>query len=218
MSLAIFARNLLDDYRSTAAIAPSSRSLANAMVEPLQGRAPRVVVEFGPGTGVVTRELLKLVPEDGMLLAFEISPRFVAYLRNTISDERLQIVQAGAETATAELNRRGIDRIDAVVSSLGLGFLDKALVDEIFEPLLPRLGADGVVTQFQYFHRARVLDGRVEYFNADKLMRRYFRSVRSRRVWRNLPPAHVITCTGAWVGSPRVRVGVGGTILGYTRT
>ena len=100
MSLATFARNFLDDYKGTAAIVPSSRSLANAMVEPLRGKPLRVAVEFGPGTGVVTSELLNIMPDDGILLAFEISPRFVAYLRDTCSDQRLQIVQAGAETAS----------------------------------------------------------------------------------------------------------------------
>ena len=218
MSFATFARNLLDDYKGTAAIVPSSRSLASAMVEPLRGKPPRVAVEFGPGTGVVTSELLNIMPDDGILLAFEISPRFVAYLRDTCSDERLQIVEAGAETATAELRRRGIDQVDAVVSSLGLGFLDKTLVDAIFQPLLPRLSRDSVVTQFQYFHRARVHDGRVEYFNVDRLMRSYFRSVHSTWVWRNLPPAHVLRCTGARVASSRVRVETGRAALGYTRT
>ena len=218
MSLATFARNLLDDYKGTAAIVPSSRSLANAMVEPLRGKPLRVAVEFGPGTGVVTSELLNIMPDDGILLAFEISPRFVAYLRDTCSDERLQIVQAGAETASAELRRRGIDQVDAVVSSLGLGFLDKTLVDAIFQPLLPRLSRNSVVTQFQYFHRARVHEGRVEYFNVDRLMRRYFRSVHSTWVWRNFPPAHVLRCTGARVASSRVPVETGRAAVGYTRT
>lgn len=218
MSLATFARNLLDDYKGTAAIVPSSRSLASAMVEPLRGKPLRVAVEFGPGTGVVTSELLNIMPDDGILLAFEISPRFVTYLRDTCGDDRLRIVEAGAETATAELRRRGIEQVDAVVSSLGLGFLDKTLVDAIFQPLLPRLGRDSVVTQFQYFHRARVHEGRVEYFNVDQLMRRYFRSVHSTWVWRNLPPARVVRCTRARVVSSRARVENGRAAVGYTRT
>ncbi len=197
MSLATFARNAISDYRTTAAVVPSSQHLANAMVEPLRGKSLRVVLEFGPGTGVMTRELLRVMPDDAILLAFEISPRFAAYLRETGSDERLHIVQACAETATAELDRRGIDRVDGVVSSLGVSFMDLTLVDAIFRPLLPRLSHDGVVTQFQYIHRTRMHGGRVEYFNVGQLMGRYFRSVRSSCVWLNLPPAHVITCRGA---------------------
>jgi phospholipid N-methyltransferase len=203
MSFAIFARNAIADYRSTAAIVPSSQHLANAMVEPLRSRPLRVVVEFGPGTGVITRELLRAMPDKGNLLAFEISPRFVAYLRKTRKDKRLQIVQAGAETAVAELTRRGIDQVDAVVSSLGVSIMDIELVDAIFRPLLPRLGRHGVVTQFQYVHRTRVHGGRVEYFNLSNFMERYFRSVRSNCVLMNLPPAHVITCSGARTGDLR---------------
>ena len=71
----------------------------------------------------MTRELLRLMPDDGTLLTFEISARFVTYLRETIPDPRLQIVQASAETAAMELSRRGIEQVDGVVSSLGISFM-----------------------------------------------------------------------------------------------
>ena len=200
MSLPTFARNAIADYKSTAAIAPSSRQLASAMVKPLRGRQSRVVVEFGPGTGVITRELLKVLPDDCVLLAFEISPRFVEYLRRTVCDERLHVVQASAETASAELSRRGIHRVDAAISSLGISMMDMVHVESIFHALLPRLGRDGIFVQFQYVHRTRVAAGRVKYFNLETFLERYFKSVRSDCVWLNLPPAHVITCRGAKTG------------------
>ena len=197
MSLATFARNAIADYRSTAAVVPSSKQLARAMVAPLRGRTPRAVIEFGPGTGVMTRELLALLPPDGTLLAFEISPRFVTYLRETISDSRLQVVSAGAETAAAELRRRGLDKIDGVVSSLGIGLMDSVAADAIFRPLLPCMRAGGAITQFQYVYRMRIHRGFVERFDVGDFMGRYFRSVESTLVLMNLPPAFVLTCREA---------------------
>lgn len=167
------------------------------MVEPLRDRSPEVVVEFGPGTGVMTRELLRLMPPQGVLLALEISPRFVHYLSETIHDERLHVVQAGAETAAAELRRRGIDHIDGVVSSLGISMMESTLADAIFRPLLPSLHRGSTVTQFQYMQRVRMNRGRLEHFDAGLFLGRYFNSVRSSRVWLNFPPAFVITCRGA---------------------
>jgi len=68
MSLTTFAEQALADIHSTAAIAPSSRFLARAMVEPLAIDCRRVV-EFGPGTGAMTRALLDRLPADAEVLA-----------------------------------------------------------------------------------------------------------------------------------------------------
>ena len=196
MSVVTFVWNAIADYKSTASLVPSSRHLARAMVRPLCGKAPRVVVEFGPGTGVMTRELLRLMPDDGTLLAFEISPRFVTYLRETVPDPRLQIVQASAETAATELSRRGIEQVDGVVSSLGISFMDMGSVDAIFCPLLSHLGKKGTITQFQYVTAAWGSMAGVFSISMRAVMKRYFRCVQSTCVWLNLPPAFVITGHG----------------------
>ena len=197
MSLVRFATGALGNLKQTAAVAPSSKHLAKAMVAPLRSTARRYVVEFGPGTGAMTREILRCMPADSILLAFEINPQFADYLRSQIPDKRLQVVAAGAETATAELDRRGIAKVDAVVSSLGIANMETAAVDAVFGPLRPYLDPQGAITQFQYIYRIKLDQGRVEYFNTGSMMRRYFSKVRSARVWLNFPPAYVITCREA---------------------
>lgn len=197
MSLVTFATGALGNLKQTAAIAPSSKQLAKAMVEPLRSTARRCVIEFGPGTGVMTREILRCMPSDSILLAFEINTQFVDYLRETIPDGRLQVFAAGADTATAELERRGITEVDAVVSSLGIANMDTAAADAVFRPLRPYLNSQGTITQFQYVHRIKFQAGRAEYFDTGSFLRRHFSTVRSTCVWLNLPPAFVITCRGA---------------------
>lgn len=194
MGIATFAAQAISEFQSTAAIAPSSRFLAEAMVKPLPLDRARTVVELGPGTGVMTEELLEQLPYDAKLLAFEINPRFVEYLQINLPDPRLEVVQCGAERADVELERRGIGKVDAILSSLGLSLLPEPLVHEIFERLLPHLAPDGVFTQFQYVHRIRMQDGLPEYFDAAKLLERYFPVVRRRMIVRNLPPAFVYDC------------------------
>src|SRR4030095_6761995 len=63
--------------QATRQFVPSSLYLTKAMIEPLPLAQAKLVVEFGPGTGVMTRALLKRIPTDATLLAFEINPRFV---------------------------------------------------------------------------------------------------------------------------------------------
>ena len=197
MSLATFASQALANLQTTAAIVPSSRYLGRAMVEPLRWKNAKVVVELGPGTGVMTRELLSLLPPDATLLAFEISPSFVDYLRETIVDDRLHLVQAGAETAPDELRKLGIEHVDGIVSSLGITLMDEQVIDAIFRGLVPFLDESSTVTQFQYGSRVRLEEGRPVYFNVRALLDRYFKTVDSTIVWRNIPPAVVFECVGA---------------------
>lgn len=194
MSLSVFASQALSDFQATAAIAPSSKFLARAMVEPLPTADAEVVVEFGPGTGVMTRRLLDASPRDAKLLAFEVNPKFIDFLRKQMHDPRLEVLSKGAEEAGDELRKRGCRRVDAVLSSLGLTLMDEAIVARMFRELRPMLHDNTVFTQFQYVHRVRIEDRRWIYYDVRHILRRYFRSVERRMIVRNLPPAFVYEC------------------------
>jgi phosphatidylethanolamine/phosphatidyl-N-methylethanolamine N-methyltransferase len=184
------------DFRTVAAVAPSSRYLAQAMLEPLAFKRAHVVVEVGAGTGVITQALLKLIPADATLLTFEINDRFSSYLKSNVHDSRMVLVNARAETLLEELHRRGYDRADAVVSSLGLALMTDAQRHAFLSQLVGLLDETGVFTQYQYVHGLQVQNGHLKRFNAEQLLRRHFRSVQRTIIWRNLPPAFVFVCRG----------------------
>ena len=194
MSLTTFATQVLADFQSTAAVAPSTRFLAEAMVDPLPLTGAKVVVELGPGTGAMTRRLLKLLPWEARVLAFEINPRFIQYLKTELPDPRLEVVPTGAETAADELRRRGYRRVDAVLSSLGFGMMPAKFSHRVIGDLAPFLDSRSGFTQFQYIHNVRWHDGGVEFFDLREVLGQYFREIRRQIVWRNLPPAHVFNC------------------------
>lgn len=194
MNLTTFAKEAVTDFRTVGAVAPSSRYLIQAMVRPLPLKRARVVVEMGPGTGAMTHALLKLIPFDATLLAFEINARFSRYLRSSISDPRLVVINASAETLQKEVHSRGHDSVDAVVSSLALGFTPDRQRRNLLGGLASLLGESGVFTQYQYLHRLQMEKGQLRKFNLGLLLHRYFGSVQQRLIWRNLPPAFVFTC------------------------
>lgn len=200
MSKAAFVQEALADFHTTASVTPSSRYLARAMVKPLDVAKAKIVVEFGPGTGVMTRELLAAAPADARILAFEINPRFVDFLRAEIDDPRLEVIAAGAETAAVELQRRGFTRVDAVLSSLGFGMMPETVSRDILRELMPLLDKRSAFTQFQYLHGLRLLHGngngrgKVEFFNLRAFLGEYFPTVQTSICWRNLPPAKVFSC------------------------
>lgn len=194
MSLRIFAEEAWADFRTVAAISPSSSHLAAAMLAPLRMERSHVVVELGAGTGAITRALLEELPPSATLLVFEINRRFFNYLKRRFSDPRLVLIHASAEHLDSELRRRGVHRVDAVASSLGLGLMSERQRHALFKRLLPFLHDETVLTQYHYVHGLQFANGRLRWLSLGPLLGRYFGSVQSKITWRNLPPAFVFTC------------------------
>ncbi|NJM83919.1 MAG: hypothetical protein HC844_17035 [Tabrizicola sp.] len=93
---ALFRRRLLRNPKQMSAIAPSSRALANAMAEGL-GPATGRVVEFGAGTGRLTRGILEAGVPAAHLTLFELDPEFAPHLQAEFPGTILHLL--GAETA-----------------------------------------------------------------------------------------------------------------------
>lgn len=190
----MFAAQALADFQTTASVAPSSPQLVSAMVEHVPDVPAPVVVEFGAGTGAMTCALLEHLPADGRLFVFEINPRFVKHLKEKFSDPRMTLINASVENVDSELRSRGVRRVDAVVSSLGLSFMSPELRSTIFDRLMPFVHEKTVLTQYQYLVAMQISDGHIRRMDVRPLLRRYFGSIESRIVWFNLPPAYVFTC------------------------
>src|ERR1700682_476632 len=89
----LFFQESMRSLGPTASMFPSSRYLANALTRPIDFRHARTVVELGPGTGAVTKEILKHLRPDGKLFAIDINPIFIAHLRATCDDPRLVLLR-----------------------------------------------------------------------------------------------------------------------------
>jgi phospholipid N-methyltransferase len=187
----------LADFRTVGAVAPSSRFLTRAMVDPLPLRRAKVVVELGCGTGTVTQALLDQMPRESTLLAFEINPRFSRYLREQISDSRLVVLTTSAENVRQEVHRRGFQHVDAVASSLALTLMSDQLKHDILSESGGVLRPGGVFTQYLYLHGIQWQGGKPGLFAGARVLRGYFRDVEQTIVWPNLPPAFVYACRGA---------------------
>ncbi len=142
----------------------------------------------------MTEVLLKELPPQATLLVFETNSRFVEYLREKFPDPRLVLINSPAESLGPEIRKRGFDRVDAVVSSLGLGMMSAGQHHQLFSELVPFLHEKSVVTQYQYLMGLQLSKGKLTRLDLPLLLGRYFSSVKSRIVWRNLPPAFVFSC------------------------
>src|ERR1700737_2651217 len=150
MSLRMFVVEAMANFPVVGAISPSSRYLAAAMLEPLPMAETRVALELGAGTGAITHALLDRLPPHATLLVFEINRRFFDCLQQSISDPRVILINSSVENLDSELYRRGIQQVDAVVSSLGLAFMPDRERHALFQRLSPFLHQRSVFTQYQY--------------------------------------------------------------------
>ncbi len=89
-----FFREFRQRFKTTGAIAPSSRFLASAMTGPMKktlrrpDAPPQRILEIGPGTGAVTRSIVKLLrPEDRFDLV-ELNESFAELLNERFGSHR----------------------------------------------------------------------------------------------------------------------------------
>src|SRR3984893_9436809 len=97
-----FLRAYLRNPRTVGSVTPSTRFLARALTEHI---SPSVscVAELGPGTGPVTRAILERAGPATRVVAFETDPLLCAWLRRTVIDPRLRVLNAPAEELIAYL-------------------------------------------------------------------------------------------------------------------
>jgi phospholipid N-methyltransferase len=114
----LFARNFFRHPRMLGSIVPSSRFLIKQLLEPINWARARVIVEYGPGVGGITSEVLRRMRPDGTLIAIEMNPDFVSYLRRAIPDARLRVVDGSAADVDEVLGRFGLTRADYIISGI----------------------------------------------------------------------------------------------------
>jgi SAM-dependent methyltransferase len=81
-----------DRYLAPMDFAPHGRRLAKRVAE----LAPRSVLETAAGTGVVTRELARLLPADARITATDLSQPMIALAQSNLGSERIRWRQADA--------------------------------------------------------------------------------------------------------------------------
>lgn len=182
-SLWTFFRQWLKSPLRTAAVAPSSRNLAAAMMAELPPGA-RCVIELGGGTGALTKHLLEEGIEPSRLLVLELSEELHEHLRRRFP--RVTIALADARDLREVLRSTGFAEagaVDAVVSGLGLLSMVREAQHAILAAAFDCLSPEGRFIQFTYGPNPPV--------SADVVAALGLEVLRGDFVLRNVPPARV---------------------------
>jgi len=180
----LFARNFFRHPRMLGSIIPSSRFLIKQLLEPIDWEQARVIVEYGPGVGGITAEILRRMRPDARLIAIETNAQFVDFLRRTLVDERFRVVQASAADVLEILRQEGHSKANYIISGIPLGSMPASLREPILRNTCKALEAGGSFFVFQF--TTRVLPD----------LRRFFGYVKRRFEPLNVLPAHLFFCQG----------------------
>jgi phospholipid N-methyltransferase len=181
----LFARNFFRHPRMLGSIVPSSRFLIKQLLQPINWARARVIVEYGPGVGGITAELLRHMRADAVLIAIEMNPEFVRYLRRSLTDTRLKVVEASAESVDEILRRCGCPRADYIISGIPFSTIPPAQRERILRKTCAVLEPGGAFLVYQF--STRVLQD----------LKRIFGYVGRRFEPLNVLPAHLFICQPA---------------------
>lgn len=194
----VFFRESIRSLSVSASLFPSSRHLMEALLRFVDFSRIEVMIELGVGTGAITSGILAHLRPDARLYAIDLNPVFIQHIQSRIRDRRLIPVLGRAEQLQTLMNSMRIRKADAIVSSLGLTNMEDRQRSEIMGQAVDCLAPRGSLSQYQYLHASGEPNwlGRVglKRFPEEEFLRRYFGTVSSERVMRNLPPATVFTC------------------------
>ena len=163
-------------------IVPSSRFLIRQLLAPVNWTQARVFVEYGPGVGGITAEVLRRMHPDAILIAIEMNPDFVSYLGRAIPDPRLKVVEGSAESVDEILRRFGRDSADYIISGIPFSTIPAAVRERILRKTCDVLKPRGAFLVYQFSTRVF----------AD--LKRIFGYVGRKFEPLNVLPAHLFFC------------------------
>ncbi len=182
MSALAFLKRFIARPAQVASIIPSSQAVTKKVADRFDFSVPRVVVEFGPGEGCHTRELLRRATADSQFFLFEIDPELARLLeRQFAADKRVHVIHGDAATLPQELARRGIGHCDYVLSGIPFSLIDVEKKRHLLRGVYNALAAGGAFIIYQV---------------TDELRRHalpLFQRAQSEYCLRNFPPYFIIS-------------------------
>jgi phospholipid N-methyltransferase len=129
---------------------PSSRFLVNHVLREVDWSRARVFLEYGPGVGTFTTEILRRMRPDAVLIALETNADFVRFLRGKLRDDRLHVIHGSAADADAALAQLKLSRADYVISGIPYTTMPPDVRDLILRKTHSVLDSNGAFLVYQF--------------------------------------------------------------------
>jgi phospholipid N-methyltransferase len=179
----LFARNFFKHPRMLGSIIPSSRFLVHDLMRQVDWSRAKVLVEYGPGVGNITTEVLRRMGPDARLVVFETNDDFVGFLRDAIPDPRLTVVHGSAADVGRVLGELGLGSADVVISGIPFSTMPPEVGEAIVRSTREALRPGGRFLVYQFSREVL------------RLLRREFQEIREAFEPFNILPARLYYCS-----------------------
>ena len=173
-----FIKTAIKDYK-VGAITKTSSFVVKRILDCIKPEY-KYFVEYGPGDGVLTKEILRIMPKDGKLVGIERNADFFSELRN-IKDKRFLAVHGDIVDVTENLKSLRLPRIDFVVSNVPFTIMSGRIREKIVENTCGAMSPGGTFVVFQYSLLLK------------PIIKKVFNNFSSCIEIRNLPPYFIMT-------------------------
>jgi phospholipid N-methyltransferase len=109
-----------------------------------------VFLEYGPGVGTFTTEILRRMRPDAVLVAMETNSDFVRFLRGRLHDDRLHVFHGSAADADAALAHLHLSHADYVISGIPYTTMPPELRETILHKTHSVLDPNGAFLVYQF--------------------------------------------------------------------
>ena len=170
--------------RTVGAILPSSKYLAKKMIAHVDFDKACYIVEYGPGTGVFTDEILSKRKPDTRLLLFERNSEFAELLAKKYANTQyVTVINDTAEQLGKYLSMYSFPKVDHILSGLPFASLPSEVSESILNETVAHLNEGGKFITFQYtlFRKS--------------FFAKFFCEISITHEIRNIPPAYVLCCS-----------------------
>jgi phospholipid N-methyltransferase len=175
----LFALNFFKSPAMLGSLIPSSRFLVNDVLNQVDWNR----VEYGPGVGTITQEILKRMRPDAVLLALELNQEFVNFLREEIVDPRFHAVHASASDVRKVLAKLDLPCADYIISGIPYSTMPDAVRRQVMQESRQVLHPEGALLVYQFTNTV------LPYLKSS------FGSVRQGFQFLNILPARIFYCT-----------------------
>jgi len=146
----LFARTFLKEPKMLGSVIPSSRFLTNRLLRIMDLKRANLIVEFGPGIGNITDEILDELNSRGKLVAIEMNDIFARHLKDNSRDGRLIVEHDSAENVQSILAMRGLGSADYIISGIPFSTMPDQLRRNILQNSYRALKPGGEMIVYQF--------------------------------------------------------------------
>jgi len=149
MDSLLLIKNLIKD-KDIATIAPTSKSVINEMFKKINFKKDLTIIEYGPGTGVITKALLNNISSASKIIAIEKNRQMCSEAMK-IRDKRLKILKGNVKNLIKEVKKiTNGKKADYVISGIPFSMIEKKQRIEIVHQTKNILSKNGKFILYQF--------------------------------------------------------------------